>query len=651
MIHKGYERERQSAASLSALMDQTQDAMVCFTFREPVHSEDPPSVINAKLNDAIVTEASDKLARYFGFNQRKDILGKHLLELFNGELPGWFYDYGNDVKTGGFENVEREIEIPVNSKQRTMRIHIQNILHDNMLVSQWVTIRDVHREVQQRQAIEANTQLKALAMETVGLRTFSLSLDPNDKSKPFGHMSVDEHDVDDWFDSVHPDDRANLQQAFVDYYHGKTQQIHTTFRRASETDAEIWMENWAVASARDDKGKPREIIGVVMDRTESKALEEKLIAGQRLERLGVLAGGIAHDFNNLLMTVAGATEVTLLRHPELKDELEIIEQTTSTAAQLCDQLLTYAGRGSVDLAPLDFSQLLNCSKDLLKINAGPDARLHFAIEDDCTIRGESSQLIQIVMNLVTNASEALQGQCGNISVGLQTIEYAPEWQVTHHLGSNLEPGQRYAVLSIADDGCGIPPSTQERLFDPFYTTKVTGRGLGLAVVMGAVNTHGGAINVKSRLDHGTTVSVALPLLNEYIAQTDEKDTSTTTHLNGCVLVVDDETRVRETLATLLQAIGITSEPCSGGHEALQLIEQNPDRYHAVLLDVTMPEMDGIEAASHILERFPTIRPILCSGYPSIAVPPKMTDAVEFLQKPFSLAQLERKLSSLLPRAG
>ncbi len=642
-----FRKARKAAAALHSLMSQTRDTMVCFDFRVPIDPQEPQHVIDAKLRDCVVVDASRSFALYFGFSKREDVIGRPLIDLFdNGQIPEWFINYGQEVENRNFANLERVVAIPVSGELREMRIHMQNIFDGELLVRQWITIRDVSREEQNRRAVEENERLRVLALEAVGLRTFSLEFDPHNTEQRHGAITVSGGIHPDWWENIHEDDRPAMEQAFTRFYKGETDQLHTLFRTATEKDSEVWMESWAVASHRDEQGQPVGISGVIMDRTQSKALEAKLIASQRLESLGVLAGGIAHDFNNLLMSVTGSVDIATQRHPELGEELRLIDDAARQATLLCDQLLTYAGRGSAELAPLDLSEAIEGFKELLTLSVDKNARVILQIEENCWVRGDSSQLGQVLMNLVKNASDALVGAPGEIVVRLHEADFQEQWRVDFHQGARLRPG-KYITLEVQDTGKGMSPAELEHLFDPFYTTKFTGRGLGMAVVMGVVRGHAGAVQVTSKPQQGTVVQVVLPASAPPQQHPPPLEDPSARALRGCVMVVDDEAAVREVASNLISSMGAEVELAASGEQALALFLDNPARYQAILMDVTMPGLDGVETASRILARYPDTNIVMCSGYSNITMPSKLTDAVHFLQKPYRLSQLHDKLKPLL----
>ena len=639
-------KEKQATASLSALMAQTNDSMVLFSFRQPVDPQEPQEVIDAKLRDAFVVEASAPFARYFGFQNRADIIGQHLLKLFGGQIPDWFVDYGQLSEDQGFADIERIIPVPVGNEIHPMRVHVKNMFDGNKLISQWLTVRDVSEEEAQRQALEDNERLKLLALEAIGLQTFTLHLTQDGLRDQAGDMVLTNNQRPEWWYRINPEDRPILEESFENFIRADNDLLHTIFRIRTPSGEQAWMECWAVASKLTRRATPKSIVGVLMDRTQSKALESQLMASQRLESLGVMAGGIAHDFNNLLVSIIGSLDLTVSRHPDLAEDLKVIDGAARQASQLCDQLLTYAGRGSTQQTSLDLHSVVTDIEELLALNVDSKVHLDFNLQPNCWVRGDGAQLTQVFMNLTKNASDALERQSGRISVSMQQVEFKPEWRNEYQLGAELSQQDHIEVI-VEDDGKGISQANLERLFDPFFTTKRTGRGLGLAVVMGIVRAHNGAINVTSKKGLGTRISVLLPSAAEQTQTLSAPTENSEDRLNGCVLVVDDEAAVRSIAQRLLQAIGLETVLAESGSSALELVAEDPERFDVILLDVSMPGLDGVETANMILEQSPQTRILMCSGYSAVKLPQMLTESVDFLQKPYRLNQLREKLTPLL----
>ncbi len=389
-------------------------------------------------------------------------------------------------------------------------------------------------------------------------------------------------------------------------------------------------------------------------RIEEKArLERKLQETQKLESLGILAGGIAHDFNNLLTGILGNASLARMDLPAdspVHANLAAIETVTQRAADLCKQMLAYSGKGRFVVDRLDLSALLRDTAELIQVSISKNVVLKFFLSETLpAISADATQLRQIIMNLVINASDAIGDQRGQITLrtGIQNADRA--YLADTYLSPDLPPGD-YVFLEVSDDGCGMDAATQARIFDPFYTTKFTGRGLGLAAVLGIVRGHRGALRVYSEPGKGSTFKLLLP------AVAGPSDTvalpgafAAPWRACGTVLVIDDEAAIRNVGARMLQAWGFETETACNGREGLEKFRLNPARFAAVLLDLTMPEMDGTVTFTELRRIRPEVRVLLMSGF-------NEQDAISgfagkglsgFLQKPFTPEALQAKLRAIL----
>jgi PAS domain S-box len=394
------------------------------------------------------------------------------------------------------------------------------------------------------------------------------------------------------------------------------------------------------------------------------AIERNLLETQKLESLGVLAGGVAHDFNNLLTSILGHANLLRLQLPAnagAQASLRQIEKASQRAAELCRQMLAYSGRGRFALQPLELGQLVRDSTALLELSLARRARLHFDLSSDLPpIVADPTQIRQIVMNLVTNASESLVDGCGDITLRTQLVHASPEL-FSGCVITPDSPGGDYVRLEVIDTGAGMPAHVLSRIFDPFFTTKFTGRGLGLAAVLGIVRGHHGGLHVESTVGQGTIFRLYFPVsptppapapAPEPVAAPPEPAPAVPSQLR--LLLVDDENAVRETAADLLKASGYAVDSCADGETALRLFTQAPETYHAAILDLTMPGLGG----GALMERLREIRPglpvLIISGYDahdSAVLNLLATPGVDFLAKPFTLSALREKLQRLLQTTG
>ncbi len=376
------------------------------------------------------------------------------------------------------------------------------------------------------------------------------------------------------------------------------------------------------------------------DITERVRMEESLRQTQRLESLGVLAGGIAHDFNNLLTTVLGNASLgDLALPPESPGRpfLQRIEEATLKAADLTRQLLAYAGKGNFVMTTVDLNRAVNEMTQLLSVSISKKAALRYDLSEvRPRIQADPSQVQQLIMNLVTNASEAIgEETSGLISVRTGVQHLDAEYIKHLALAFPLEPGL-YATLEVSDTGCGMSPETQAKIFDPFFTTKFTGRGLGLSAMMGILRTHHGSLKLYSEVGRGSTFKLFLPAVGatweEPRDHTDPGQWST----HGRILVVDDEVGARSVTRQMAEHLGMEVVEACDGREAVELFKAHHTVLRLVVMDLTMPHMDGREAFRRFREINAAIPVILCSGY-------NEADAAQdfvghglagFLQKPF-----------------
>lgn len=378
---------------------------------------------------------------------------------------------------------------------------------------------------------------------------------------------------------------------------------------------------------------------------ERRTIERKLEETQRLEGLGVLAGGVAHDFNNILTGILVSASLAGMDAPrgsEIEGHLRRIEENSRRAAGLCEQLLAYAGKGQVKVGAVDLNALVRDTLELLHASIPKDAE--FAVElapELPAVKGDAARLRQVFTNLVLNAAEALDAAPRKIRLasGHCQLDQAAIERIAHP--SNMAAGD-YVFIEVMDTGAGMTPETIRRIFEPFYTTKFTGRGLGLCAALGIVRHHGGALDVTSERGRGSTFRVYLPACqhapaNHAAAVSPEKKRQG----GGTVLVVDDEVSVRFAAATALKRQGFVVVTAGDGEEAVALAEGSAQPFAGILLDVTMPRMDGTTALTELRKRQPRVPVVLMSGLDPGGVARQVATlgGVTVLPKPFTVDEL------------
>lgn len=463
---------------------------------------------------------------------------------------------------------------------------------------------------------------------------------------------------DSAFTFVHPDDRTLVRSTWKRSL--ITGRAETVRHRIVRRDGELRVFDATVLAVRDQNDEAERIVGSVRDVTdemrtdEARAnLETKIQQAQKLESLGVLAGGIAHDFNNLLVGILGNASLALLDlEPEspARHSVTEIEQAAQRAAELTRQLLAYAGKGRLVVEAIDCSQVVREMTSLLRSAVAPTAHLELSLSEDIPpVEADVTQLRQVIMNLVTNASDALLEGGGKIRLETGRVDVDAGY-LQQCVPASDAPAGRHVFLSVCDNGRGMDEQTRARIFDPFFTTKFTGRGLGLAATLGIMRGHRGTIRVDSAPGKGTTLTLLFPAAR----QSEQPPTPAPAAplawtASGEVLVVDDEPTVRAVSRALLRRRGFTVSDAAGGREAVDLVEQDPHRFRLVLLDLTMPHMDG-DATFDALRRLSAdIKVVLMSGYNEQEVTRQFAGRglAAFLQKPFRAEDLDNVIRRVL----
>jgi two-component system, cell cycle sensor histidine kinase and response regulator CckA len=383
---------------------------------------------------------------------------------------------------------------------------------------------------------------------------------------------------------------------------------------------------------------------------ERERLQAQLLQVQKLESLGVLAGGIAHDFNNLLTAILGSASAAMLTLPNespARPDLDNVVLASRRAANLTRQLLAYSGKGHFEVRAIDLSVHVRELATLLETTISKKVQLRLELTADMPpVAADIAQVQQIVMNLVINGAEAIGDQRGTVLVttGVQNID---EFYVQSLFSSEgIAPGN-YVYLEVHDTGCGMDEATKMRIFDPFFTTKFTGRGLGLAAVMGIVRGHKGAIKVYSSPGKGTTFKVFFPAADGTAVGPAPEVMSF--RGEGLALVVDDDQGVREAASRLLEFFGFSVLQAVDGRHGTEVFRLHASEIVVVILDMTMPEMNGEETFREIRRVRSDVPVILTSGYNEIEATRRFTakGLAGFLQKPFTPKELSQKLALAL----
>jgi PAS domain S-box-containing protein len=423
-------------------------------------------------------------------------------------------------------------------------------------------------------------------------------------------------------------------------------------RYVKKNDEIIWI-NLHASVIRDQDGKVLYGLAMIEDITEAKHTQEKTIARQKLEGLGALAAGIAHDFNNLLGGILAEAELTEAALPDIVtalDEIQRIKQSAIRGAEIVRELMVYAGQDLITTRePVDISVLVREMLNLLQVSISKHTTLAVDLTDSLpTVCGNPAQIRQVVMNLVINASEAIGKNEGVIAIKTSHVAGC-ESLVSNSVQTSSADG--FVQLEITDTGCGIAESIKMKMFDPFFSTKFLGRGLGLAVVQGIVRDHAGSIDVTSAPGAGATFKVFLPctlkkvdLRNVGLRSNIDRNTLRT----GTLLVVDDEEMLRSAVSKALGKNGFSVIEATNGSAAMNLLSAHAHEIDTVLLDVTLPGVASRDVFEQAQKMRPDLRVVVTSAYSKEAVDASFggLKIEHFIRKPYELAELKKLLAEV-----
>ncbi|HOT44032.1 MAG TPA: PAS domain S-box protein [Spirochaetota bacterium] len=461
----------------------------------------------------------------------------------------------------------------------------------------------------------------------------------------------------DFTEFVHPDDREMIADRYRRRLDGDRTPFIYEARLVDRAGVIRWVELNSVLFSWE--GKPAVLL-FIRDIGERKQAEEErskmeaqIQQTQKLESLGVLAGGIAHDFNNLLMAILGNIDLALLDlSPSSPSRGNLMEaaKASQRAADLCRQMLAYSGKGRFMNELINLNEIIEDMKHMLEVSVSKKAMLRYNFVPNLpSIEADATQVRQIIMNLVINASDAIGEKSGFISLSTGVMMCDRAYLSETWLNEGLPEGA-YVYIEVADTGCGMDPVMLPKIFDPFFTTKFTGRGLGLAAVLGIVRSHRGAIKLFSERGRGTTFRILLPAVEGAAERAEEtRAMAQGWQGSGTVMLVDDEETIRALGKRMLERLGFTVVTASNGKEALDLYRERPGVFGCIILDLTMPHMDGDEAFREFRKIRNDVRVIMSSGYNEQEITRRFSDQGPsgFIQKPYQMESLAATLKEVL----
>ncbi len=571
--------------------------------------------------------------------------------------------YNELSKNGRVENLEMEVR----PKGRGLRYGLFNTVmmsfnNESYLLT---AIQDITERKQTEKALKLSNErlVEAQKIAMIGDWEANLLTDELHWSQAiFDIFALDSKSfkpsVTAFYDAVHSDDRCLVRES-----EARSEQtgLHDVVHRIVRPSGEIRFVHELARRYKDNQGKLIMLRGTVQDVTERKQAEAeqaKLEAQnrhlQKSESLGRMAGAIAHHFNNQLAVVVGNLEMAMDELPRDAgpiNGLNAAMQAAGKAAQMSGMMLTFLGQSPDKSEPLDIAEVCLRSQPFIRTVMPANIVTENNVPSPGpVIKGNANQIEQVLANLLTNAREAIGDNKGTISLNVRTV-FPAEIPTVHRFPVDWQPQvNAYACLEVMDTGCGIKDKNIEKLFDPFFSTKFTGRGMGLPVVLGIIKAHGGVINVESERDRGSTFQIFFPVSGEKVLRQPEKVAKVLKfEEGGTVLLVEDEETLRNVAKDMLNRLGFAVLVAKDGVAALELFRQHQDEIKFVLSDLTMPRMNGWETLKALRKIQPGITVIIASGYDIAQVMsgdhPELPQA--FLGKPYGLKGLRDAISQAM----
>ncbi|MBJ6726696.1 PAS domain-containing hybrid sensor histidine kinase/response regulator [Geomesophilobacter sediminis] len=543
-------------------------------------------------------------------------------------------------------------------KDRTIRWISWRAVYDAEENCTYATGRDISLQRQQEEALrksERDFRLLAEAMPQIVWVT-----DPAGRNTYFNQQWVDYTGIpleegygDGWIKPFHPEDRQRAWDAW-----------QAATKQEGRYSLEVRLRRWDGAykwwlvrgvPVLDEQGGILKWFGTCTDIEEVKkaeqerlALEQQMQQTQKLESLGILAGGIAHDFNNILMAIMGNASLALMKmDPDspLASNLQQIEQASERAADLARQMLAYSGKGKFLVESVDLNALVREMLHMLKVSISRNAVLRLELSERLPwVEADSTQMRQVIMNLVLNASEALAEETGIITIR-SGYRHCSHDELKDAWGERTLAEGAYVYLEVSDTGCGMDQATLARIFDPFFTTKFLGRGLGMAAVQGIVRGHKGGIKISSEPGQGSTFRLLLPVQGKVPPEYANQAASDQWHGAGTILLVDDEELVLGVGSEMLRELGFSVVTADSGKKAVEIVGSGRD-ISLVILDLSMPEMSGDVCFQELRKTRPDLRVMISSGYSEQEVVQRFPEGrglAGFIQKPYKVSVLKDAL--------
>ncbi len=492
----------------------------------------------------------------------------------------------------------------------------------------------------------------ALANSKVGVWEWDIATDVFQMSDNFlSLLGYEQNEIggtlEGWFSHMHPSDADTVRKAVREHVEGRTPDFSVTHRFLHKEGSVCWMLSVG-RTERGASGKPVRMVGTCTDITGQKNAEEVMRSASLFEATATLAGGIAHRFNNLMAVVLG--NACLLRddlesHPASQHSLREIEEAAINAGDLARQMLAFARRGKYHPAELNLNALIKQTLQLHESKIPSRIQIIEDLEKGLWhIKADATQVELVILNVMMNAIESIEAE-GSITIRTYHFMFA---HTPNHDLIDIQEGP-YVIMTISDTGCGMPAETIRHIYEPFYSTKAPGRGLGLAAVFGIMKNHDGHVDIHSEPGAGSRATLYFPAINQLPVEQNGHETAALPHGSETILIVDDQAMILAATRMLFERLGYSVLTAKHGREAIETAWRKGPDIQLVILDMIMPEMGGCEAFPHLRKACPSAKILLLSGYEFDESAQSLLDqgAIEFIQKPVPGAVLARTVRRVL----
>lgn len=654
--------EQHSLRRLDAFINTENDPLVCLQFSSPLpRMVDGDSLAKAYL-DARITRISAPAAQLVGA-ALPSLLQCTLRDLGNSQIEALLQNsFPADTRSTPLDlaiTTELLVELPV-PLNGVFRLKPTFVPGAGGYTEVWLRITDITAdELQAHLQLKLN-QTRELALRAASLYQFEIDFSTSCVTADeagLRAMGLEEipKDLKAWSALVQNHPTTDFDIAFDDAFRTRSEPLNTVLKFRNAKGEDRYLEIWATTPEAGEHEKAVQCFGLYRDITRSRKLQSRLRDKKTLESLGVLAGGIAHDFNNMLMSILGYAELlevdlagaVLAPAPRTRHgashSIDEIKRAAKRASELCTSLLAYAGQHPVEKRDLNLAQLVRATTELMQVTTGKRVPIHLVTSAEPTISADAGQLTQVIMNLIGNAADAMQGYSGQIELEVGQQRIPPEDAPLANR-EMIGAGNEIACICVTDSGCGMTQKVQERMYEPFFTTKTEGRGLGMAAAHGIIANHNGSIHVTSAPNEGTQFRLYFPLRESNNAREISKASLPNSHEPNIprVLVVDDEDNVREIVCEMLARLNCETTEAADAQQALLLAKAHSFDY--ALVDITMPGMSGAELARILLDAHPSLTIVLSSGYTQNELPQGLLERCPFIHKPYTLNEVANVLN-------